>query len=46
MHIADHKPGQPLINAVRAAFIMQGTTLATWVEAHGLRRQNARKYLL
>ena len=39
-------PGKELNAAVRAAFIVQGTTLAEWAEAHGLKKQNAYRCLM
>ncbi len=39
-------PGKPLMNAVRGALIMKGTTLAHWCDANGFKRQNARLVLL
>jgi hypothetical protein len=44
--IHDQTPGRQLLNEVTGLFRQQGTTLAEWAEQNGLRKQNARAYLL
>ena len=38
-------PGLDLYNKVRAAFILQGTTLNAWCLSNGIMRQNAQQAL-
>lgn len=40
------KLGEKLLSQVQGLFTFQGDSLARWSERHGLRRQNARQYLL
>ncbi len=41
-----NEPGKILLNQVQGLLMFQGDNLAKWSERHGLRRQNARQYLL
>ncbi len=41
-----HTPGPDLLRAVRAGFVLQGTTFSTWCGDHDISRSNARQALI
>jgi hypothetical protein len=40
------KPGPELLKAIRAGFVMRGTTLHAWCKKHDIHRANATNALL